>query len=175
MAENLTEQELQALFRKHMPVRRMHPELAARLKKQVLIEVAATLERSNYSTVSALSYEERERILDEVVITVLADQGLTDRFRLAVYSGLNQGINQLLSFIKTLQSSESVLPHLGFIWFHLFLIIISGAFLYAFLRWVDVSEVVSVIAAACLVTLGILGPVLILRFTDNGNDSTTIM
>jgi len=43
MAEQRNEQELQALFRKHLPMKQLPPEFAEQLKKQVLTEVAATL------------------------------------------------------------------------------------------------------------------------------------
>ena len=46
MAENFNEQELQALFRRHLPYRQMSPEFAERLKQQVLAEVANTLQAS---------------------------------------------------------------------------------------------------------------------------------
>ncbi len=46
MAENFNEQELQALFRRHLPYRQMPPEFAERLKQQVLAEVANTLQSS---------------------------------------------------------------------------------------------------------------------------------
>jgi len=47
MAENFNEQELQALFRRHLPYRQMPPEFADRLKQQVLAEVANTLQSSS--------------------------------------------------------------------------------------------------------------------------------
>ena len=43
MADNLNEQELQALFRKHLPMKQMPADFADQLKKQVLAEVASTL------------------------------------------------------------------------------------------------------------------------------------
>ncbi len=43
MADNWNEQELQTLFRKHLPIKQMSPDFADQLKKQILAEVAATL------------------------------------------------------------------------------------------------------------------------------------
>jgi hypothetical protein len=43
MADNLNEQELQALFRKHLPMKQMPADFADQLKKQGLAEVASTL------------------------------------------------------------------------------------------------------------------------------------
>jgi hypothetical protein len=43
MADNLNEQELQALFRKHLPMKQLPTDFAEQLKKQVLAEVATTL------------------------------------------------------------------------------------------------------------------------------------
>ena len=41
MADNLNEQELQALFRKHLPMKQLPTDFAEQLKKQVLAEVAS--------------------------------------------------------------------------------------------------------------------------------------
>lgn len=49
MAENFNEQELQALFNRHLPQRQMPPEFAEQLKQQVLAEVANTLQANQYA------------------------------------------------------------------------------------------------------------------------------
>ncbi|MCB0126948.1 MAG: hypothetical protein KDE58_32030, partial [Caldilineaceae bacterium] len=49
MPENLNEQELQALFNRHLPMKQMPPEFAARLRQQVLAEVAKTLQTTQYA------------------------------------------------------------------------------------------------------------------------------
>ncbi|MEZ4622063.1 MAG: hypothetical protein R2867_42055 [Caldilineaceae bacterium] len=49
MADNFNEKELQALFNRHLPMKQMPPEFAARLRKQVLDEVANTLQSTQYS------------------------------------------------------------------------------------------------------------------------------
>jgi len=46
MADNLSDQELQALFHQHLPLKPMPPELAERLQQQVLAAVATTLRAS---------------------------------------------------------------------------------------------------------------------------------
>ncbi|MCB0061111.1 MAG: hypothetical protein KDE19_03315, partial [Caldilineaceae bacterium] len=50
MAENFNEQELQALFNRHLPHRPLPPEFAERLKQQVLAEVANTLQAAPYQS-----------------------------------------------------------------------------------------------------------------------------
>ncbi|MBX3013540.1 MAG: cadherin-like domain-containing protein [Caldilineaceae bacterium] len=61
MADNWNEQELQALFHKHLPVQQMPKDFAEQLKKQVLAEVAATLGPEPVK--SAATEEVRERPL----------------------------------------------------------------------------------------------------------------
>ena len=53
MADNFNEQELQALFNRHLPMKQMPPEFAARLRKQVLAEVANTLQSTQYAAETA--------------------------------------------------------------------------------------------------------------------------
>ena len=43
MAENFNEQDLQALFNRHLPHRPMPPDFAERLKQQVLAEITFPL------------------------------------------------------------------------------------------------------------------------------------
>ena len=57
MADNLSDEELRALFQKHLPLKPMPPELADRLKQQVLAAVATTLQASSRPSVSTLPLE----------------------------------------------------------------------------------------------------------------------
>jgi hypothetical protein len=58
MTDNLSDQELHALFRKHLPLRPMSPELAERLQQQVLAAVATTLQATARPEINAVQTEE---------------------------------------------------------------------------------------------------------------------
>ena len=79
MADNLSDEELQALFHKHLPLKPMPPELADRLKQQVLAAVATTLQASPRPDAATLPLEAKPAF--HFVAEQPDDQELYDLFQ----------------------------------------------------------------------------------------------